>query len=219
MKAKPHNYRLTAVVLSISAGILYCLWFLGYILNRKALDSLDVSALQTKGQPYYRFFVVGDVVTGLLVFLLVICLIRLFHQTHLHRTTSFWLCMLGLFVFGLMTGIACFLKSCDTNSSYCIQNLNEVFDSHNITGTIASLGQFLSLASALTLFRKRISRNLYWWTWGITILWALSGLSFIVASTDSLTLSLLSQHVFLVLSSLCLVVVAWVLTRPKFHHD
>jgi len=219
MNLRNHNYRLTSAVLSISAGILYSLWVFGYALNRTAIDTLDVSALQSKGQPYYRFFVVGDVITGVLVFLLVICLIKLFQRTKLHRKVSFWLCMAGLLTFGLMTGIACFLKSCDTNSSYCLQNLNEVFDSHNITGTIASLGQFMSLASGLTLIRKRISRSLYWGTWTLTVLWALSGLSFIITSTQSLSLSLLSQHVFLVLSSLCLVAITWVLARPKFQHS
>jgi uncharacterized membrane protein len=213
---KHHNYKLTAVVLSISAAILYCLWFAGYWLNPSAMANFDVSALQSRGQPHYAFFVVGDIATGLLVALLVACLIKVFHRTIVHRKVSFWLCMIGLLAFGFMTAIACLLRSCDSNSYVCVQNLTQVFDLHDVTGAIASVGQFISLIGALILIRKTASHKIFATTLLLTIVWSITGLVFIVVSTNSLHFALFMQHLFLVLSSLCLVAVPWGIIKSKF---
>jgi hypothetical protein len=213
MKLKHHHYTRTAYTLSISAGVLYSLWFLGYILNPKAISSLDVSALQSDGQPHYGLFVIGDIATGVLVILLVACLIKIFHRTQAHRKISFWLCMIGLLAFGVMTAAAGLFPSCDSNSSYCVLNLSQVFNVHNITGTIASLGQFVSVITALTLVHKKITVKVFRTVIGLLILWAISGLIFITLSTNSFHSSLIMQHLFLVLSSLLLIVVPWVLVK------
>jgi len=177
------------------------------------MSTLDVSALQSKGQPHYQFFVVGDIATGLLVILLVACLVKIFHRTQAHRKISFWLCMIGLLAFGVMTATASLFPSCDSDSSYCVLNLSQVFNVHNITGTIASLGQFISVITALTLVRKKITRTVFRTTIGLLILWAISGLVFITLSTNSFHSSLLMQHLFLLLSSLLLIVIPWVLIK------
>lgn len=213
MKLQHHHYTRTAYALSISAAFLYCLWFLGYILNSKAMANLDVSALQSVGQPYYGFFVIGDIATGVLVILLAACLIKIFHRTQINKRISFWLCILGLLAFGIMTATASIFPSCDSDSSYCVLNLSEVFNVHNITGTIASFGQFISVITALKLVYKNITKSVFWATLGLLILWAISGLVFITLSTNSFHSSLLMQHLFLVLSSVLLVIVPWVLIK------
>lgn len=215
MKLKPHYYTRTAYALSISAALLYSLWFLGYIFNPKALASLDVSILQSKGQPHYEFFVVGDIATGLLVILLVACLVKIFHRTGVHRTISFWLCMIGLLAFGIMTATATLFPSCDSNSNFCVLNLSEVFDIHNVTGSIASIGQFISLITALVIAHKKVSLAVSRIALLTVVLWAISGLVFITLSTNSLHTSLLLQHLFLVLSSLLIVAVPWVLIKSR----
>jgi len=211
-----HNYRRTAVVLGVSAAILYCLWFLGYLFNPSAMANLDVSALQTQGQPHYGFFVVGDIATGAVIFLLVFCLIKLFHRTKVHRRVSFWLCMLGLLAFGLMTALASFLPSCDTNTYACVASLSQIFDLHDITGAIASVGQFLSMLCVLILVRNKISDKLFKASVLLLIVWSISGLTFVILSTGSLRWALFMQHLFLVLSSLGLIAIPWALTRSKF---
>jgi len=215
MKLKHHHYTRTAYALSISAALLYSLWFIGYIFNPKALASLDVSILQSKGQPHYEFFVVGDIATGLLVILLVACLVKIFHRTQVHKQISFWLCMIGLLAFGIMTAAASLFPSCDSNSNFCVVNLSQVFDVHNVTGTIASLGQFLSLINALVIAHKKVSTRVSRSALLLLVLWAISGLIFITLSTNSLHASLLFQHLFLVLSSLLLVAVPWVLIKSR----
>jgi uncharacterized membrane protein len=215
MKLQHHHYTTTAYALSISAGLLYCLWFLGYYLNPKAMSNLDVSALQSVGQPHYGFFVIGDIATGVLMILLVACLIKIFHRTPLHRKISFWLCVIGLLAFGIMTATASIFPSCDSDSSYCVLNLSQVFNVHNITGTIASLGQFVSVIAALKLVHKKITSSVFWTSSGLLILWAISGITFITLSTNSFHSSLLMQHLFLVLSSVLLVIVPWVLIRSR----
>jgi hypothetical protein len=213
MKLTHHHYIRTAYTLSISAAILYSLWFLGYILNPKAMSSLDVSALQSRGQPHYGFFVIGDIATGVLVILLVACLIKIFHRTQAHKKISFWLCMFGLLAFGIMTAAASLFPSCDSNSSYCVINLSQVFNVHNITGTVASFGQFVSMITALVLVHKKITVTVFRTAIGLLILWAISGLVFITLSTNAFHSSLLMQHLFLVLSSLLLVVIPSVLIK------
>ena len=215
MKLKHHHYAIVAYVLSIAAGLLYSLWFLGYIYNPKAMDTLAVSALQTVGQPHYELFVAGDVATGLIVVLLVVCLVRLFQRTKQHKEINFYLCMIGLLAFGVMTAVSCLYPSCDSNSSYCVQNVSQVFDVHNVTGTIASLGQFMSVVTALILFHKKVSKTVNWTVLTLLILWAISGIIFISLSTASQSASLFMQHLFLVLSSILLVDVTWLLIKSN----
>ena len=216
MLPKHNKYRSRAIILGFASGILYALWFLGYYLNPSVMTKFDVSALLGRGESYYKLFVAGDVIAGVLILLLIVSLLKTFHKTWVWKRTSFWICLGGLLAFGAMTGIACFFPACLASSNVCTQNLEMIFDWHDITGTIASFGQFLSLVSALVLVHKKVSNNVYMATLLITIVWSMSGIVFISFWTGNLHVSLFLQHLFLVLSSLALVAVPWSLTRPKF---
>lgn len=215
MRPWKSNYKVRAVVLGVSAGILYCLWFLAYYLNPSALANFDVSALQAKGQPYYWFFIAGDVVTGVLIFLLTLCLIKIFYKTPVWYKASFWVCLVGLMTFGVMTAISCFLPSCVAAASVCNQSTSTVFGAHNVTGGVASFGQFLSLAAALVLAHKKVSDNLYRATYLLLIVWSLCGLIFLYVSERTLPSAQSMQHAFLVLSSLGVAAVAAILANYK----
>ncbi len=216
MRNSEKKYGLISISLGFISGLLYALWFLGYFLNRSAIDKLDVSSLQNQGQPYSTLFILGDILTGAMVILMVFFLIRMFIKTKIWFRKSFRACLIGLILFSLMTAASCVLPSCMTISRVCYVNLNQLFDLHDVTGAIASFGLFLSLVSLLVLVYKKISTSLFVTLLCLLLTWSISGVLFVVLSISLRHSSLLTQQLFLVLSSLSLLAIPYSITREVF---
>lgn len=190
--------------LGILSGLLYALWLLGYYLNRAAYTGLDVSALQAKGQPHYVFFVMGDVLTGLVTLLLAWLLLRI--NKPFAQRGALYLCCGGLVVFAIMTATACLLPSCIASSNACLTQATNVFDWHDVASGVAAFGQFVGLVGLLGLLKKQASTGVFWSVAGLVAAWSLSSLLFVETSFAYPSVMLLTQHTWLLLSSVCLAV-------------
>ncbi|HUD06419.1 MAG TPA: DUF998 domain-containing protein [Candidatus Saccharimonadales bacterium] len=211
LNIKSQSFKL--VSLGIASGVLYSLWILGYFLNRSAFSHLDLSALQSRGQPYSSFFILGDILTGIVVIWMAYSIRKVHSKGSTLDTKSLKLCLIGLVAFGVFTAISCLLPSCIANSRSCDNSLSQLFDLHNVTGTIASVGLFVSLLNTPLIFRKKGLPQHLKAAISLLIVWSVSGLLFIFLSVDNQSSSIPTQKLFLVLSSICLVVIPLLLTR------
>lgn len=207
-----NHYKSLAISSAIVSGSLYSLWLLGYFLNPKIMNRIDLSALQAVGQPHYIFFIWGDVLTGVSCLFLVYFIGRIIHSANRLNNISAWLCLVGLVMFGVFTAVSCLLPSCIASSLACNAYASNVLDFHDLTGVVASFGLFISFITAIKLNYRSIRRNLQKLYLGLLISWSASALLFVILSIKLIWFSLVIQQVFLILSSLCLVAIAFIIS-------
>ncbi len=214
-----NKYKTQAIILAAITGTLYSLWLLGYWLNPAIMNNMDLSALQAAGQPHFTFFVAGDVLTGVASISLAYQLIVIFNKSKTLKSLSPWFCLSGIAIFGIFTAISALLPSCIASSKVCNANMTNVLDVHDITGVIASLGIFIGLSSALKLTYKDIKLSWYRATLILQIAWCLSGIIFVILSIKLINLSLAFQQVFLILSSLCIIMIAVIINMKTMNES
>jgi hypothetical protein len=190
-----------ARLLGVTGALLYCNWLLGYWLNYRVASNGLASDLQMRGQPYSWLFVLGDVLTGLTVVAAAFLLCQRQHKLLFYLVT-------GYFFFGLMTAVSALIPiHCGRNLAQCAVGNGQTFSPHNITGGIASFGQFISL---LALWRLSIRTKMpdwsKWLTGGFVLLWSASGLLYIYLSLKNVD-GVALQHLFLILTSIGLILV------------
>lgn len=78
MNTQTYTKRFTvAISLVMAAAVLYCSWPLGFILNPTSMRSGLASELGAFGQPYNWLFIWGDIISGALLVVACILLLRL----------------------------------------------------------------------------------------------------------------------------------------------
>ncbi len=189
------------------AGLLYNSWPLGYILNNHTATNFLASNLEATGQPYSWLFILGDIITGLLIMA-----VGVYYWRH-QKTCRSWLfkvTIFGFVSFGLITIVSAMLPfNCQQSVYQCSVQLTTSFGIHDIVGAIGSIGQCFSLYGALriSLINYR-SHHLHELTFlaGFA-LWCASGLYFLIASLTNATLAIFIQHFFIILSGVGLVLI------------
>jgi hypothetical protein len=83
-----------ATVLVVTAAVLYCSWPLGFILNPSAQRTGLASELGAHGQPYNWLFIWADILSGALLMVACLLLVKLFHAEGWRK---FGLAMLALY--------------------------------------------------------------------------------------------------------------------------
>lgn len=200
------NLAIINVSLGILSALFYSFWGFGFIFNREVMGRLDVSALQAIGEPHWLFFVEGDILTGISCVLLAAFLFITIGKTKYAKYTSSRLCIIGLLLFGIFTAVSSILPSCINESKFCNVNPANIFDVHDLTGALASFGLFVSLVAVVQL-TDRFSNKLNKALMAFLFVWTLSGLLFVSLSFELNSTSLATQQIFLVLSSLSIVII------------
>lgn len=201
-------------LLGVVAGASYLSWLIGYSVNRVVVERGLASDLEVPGQPWSRFFIVLDIVSGGVMVFLAITAWRETRGGGGPRTGG----LLGYGVFGLSTvlsaavplscgsGLAALL-SCGTNA--------DTYGWHDVLSAIGYLTLFLSLVGAVVRsFRGE------WGTIAGPIVTAL-GVSWCTAGIGFLVITLLHrpevtvQHVLLLLTTVVIALVPFTLNSAR----
>ena len=192
------------VAIGIFAAVLYNDWPLGYVFNPIASRVGLSSDLEAYGQPFNWFFIAGDIVCSLLIFIALWQLAA--HITLKNRVTIAALSGLGLF--GFMTIASAVLPlRCTANLEMCGFNPGQIHGLHDVTGALAAIGLFICLVAVWLLTRG--AQHLNHWNGIMLILWSCWGLLFTLTPLPLIRqlphiqlIGLLWEQVFLVLSGL-----------------
>jgi hypothetical protein len=189
------------MLFGVIGALLYSNWLLGYWLNYRVASAGLASDLQMHSQPYSWLFILGDVLSGLAIAVTAYLLCQ--HRYHL----SVYLAA-GYFCFGVMTAASALIPvHCGLNLTLCAVGNGQTFSLHNITGGIASFGQFISLAVLWRLsIRSKMPRWRQWSTAGFLLLWSAGGLLYMYLSLKNVD-GVAMQHLFLLLTCVGLVLV------------
>ena len=190
-------------------AMLYCSWPLGFWLNPAASRTGLASELGAVGQPYNWFFIWGDIVSGLLVVVGVVVLLRLYH---LQKSGSWALLFLAIYaVCGALD--AALPEQCVPSLQVCGPVLHDpmlivhgVFD---LLGSTALIGTLLAAAQ----YVHRHNRQWRPWIYAIgaagTLFAVLSGILYIVGGPGYW-----AQRYYITLSCIWVASMPFVL-RPK----
>ena len=178
------------LLIGFIGALLYSNWLLGYWLNSRVTKYGLASDLQMHNQPYGWLFILGDILSGLVI-AVTAYLIYLLWRPCDHSKLYL---IIGFLCFGTLTAVAALLPiHCGTNILQCGLGKNQTFGIHDIAGAMASFGQFISLI-ALSL--------------GFLFLWSLSGVIFLILTFQNLD-EVAMQHAFLLLTSLGVMLVPY----------
>jgi hypothetical protein len=142
-KTLAQSYGWAIAALGLVAAVAYSTWPLGYYLNPKVGATGYASELAVFGQPYNWVFIIGDVIAGILIFVVVLLL---WHW--LGKQLSTWhKWLLGLFaLFGLLTILGAILPmSCTPSISICRAELDDwQMILHNTVSIAAGLAIYIT---------------------------------------------------------------------------
>lgn len=200
------NLKELAILTSL-AGLLYCAWPLGYILNPLANQGL-ASNLQGSGQPYNWLFILLDVVCGAVVLYVAVELYRLMTVRPWRSFKS--LTVLSFALFGFLTALDALLPvDCAADQNRCGNILSHpLVIIHGVVsiGSIAALA--VSVLAGWSILRK--TKQAEWLKLYSTFI--LASYFFFGLVTGLLIYtdrsSAFSQHVFIIICSL------WIATLP-----
>jgi hypothetical protein len=182
------------MLLGVIGGLLYSNWLLGYWLNYRVASAGLASDLQMHNQPFSWLFVLGDVLSGLAIAMAAYLLWRQRRELSVYLVT-------GYCCFGVMTAVSALIPiHCGLNLAQCVVGNGQTFGPHDVTGGIASFGQFISLVAVWRLsVRSKIPRWFKWLTGCFLLLWSASGLLFMYLSFKNAD-EVAMQHLFLLLT-------------------
>ena len=209
---KDSKPRLTALM--IAAGILYSSWPLGYWLNPEANRGL-ASNLEALHQPYNWVFILMDIFSGILVFIVCWQLLKFAksnssHKTELGLRIAIW----GTGIFGLLTTLDAILPlNCVEGSAHCVSPLNNpYFVIHGIVsiGSIAGLTiSIIAIWLLLYMREKAVMRLAHLTPATFLVVWLGFGILTLILLAHNQS-SDLAQHIFIGFCSL------WLITLPYF---
>lgn len=202
MPKTKNNYQWLPVSLwAVLAGILYCSWPLGNYLNPVANRGL-ASNLEATGQPYNWLFIGLDVLTGILIIIVTIWLLRWVHRLKLP-----WLrfAIWGYGVFGVLTAVDALLPlDCVSTEQKCGPVLHDpMYIIHGVASIGSIAGLTLSIIAIWWLLAR--SRHVGIALRGFLHITLLAWFGFGVATAIFIMLdrdSALSQHLFIIVCSL-----------------
>ncbi|MFI5270955.1 MAG: DUF998 domain-containing protein [Candidatus Saccharimonadales bacterium] len=179
-------------ILAVFAGIIYASWPLGYWLNPGASSRGLASELEGVHQPYNWVFIVGDILSSLLITLVCWLIWRRLRGTHDKKLLEFALFNIVLFAAGTVIDAALPLR-CEPTIQVCPNFMHDPL--------LLAHGLF-SIQAALCLF---ISLAILWWHRRHTVLLNSLVIGYLLFSLFSLIavikpgLGNLSQHYYLAL--------------------
>jgi hypothetical protein len=192
------------LLLGIIGALLYSNWLLGYWLNSRVAIGGLASNLQIHGQPYSWVFVLGDVLSGLVITVAAYFIYMISQQ----RDQLTVLMIGGYLCFGVLTAISALLPlHCGTNPSQCAVNNFQPLGIHDAIGGVASFGQFISLIAVWRLNAKlQLSQWFKWLTASLLLTWSASGILYLVLTFTKGNV-VLPQHIFLALTFIGIIIV------------
>lgn len=200
MTLRRNRYPLLVISAAL-AGLLYNSWPLGYILNHHVATVFLASNLEATGQPYNWLFILGDILTGL-----IIMAVGCFYLRKKNLISLRWVKLsIGCYViFGLLTIVTALIPfNCQESIAQCSVQLSTSFGLHDIIACIASITQFISMVCpAVVILRAKVKGWLKSATLAILLAFCVSGIVFLITSLINGSLAVFLQHVFIILSGL-----------------
>lgn len=177
---------------AIFAAVTYNIWPLAYVLDPKAINNSYFSVLELPGKPYAWVFILGDILTGVVITLTALAIWKT--KTFNPKIS------LSYLVFGLST----LLDAIKPISGHCVSSVatcgiapSQIFTFHDICSLLAAAAIFYGL-----LICRRQIRNanglgrIYGWISYTFWFWCLAGL-FLILSIVMDDLTTLSQGVYI----------------------
>ena len=214
MQARSDASSLQLLCLAGLAALLYSSWPLGYFLNPSGNKGL-ASNLQGIGQPYNWLFITLDVFAGLAVAIVAVWLLKgVIRQTNTYVRNA----VIGYGLFGILTSLDAVLPvDCAADQNGCGALINHpLVILHGIV-SIASIG-FLALSVVfmwLFVVRQRPARRglLFVVNAMLASLIVFGFITAVLIATQRS--SALSQHVFIAICSLWIVLLPYIILRNK----
>lgn len=201
------NNNRTISILGIMAVIFYNSWIFALFLNLPYFGR-QTSDLQNAGQPYDWFFVLCDVIAGILVMLITfLLLVRSYKLSQKWMGTS----LTGYSFFGILTALsALVLQNNKLQSLRFHEHIHRVSGVHDLIGGLAAFSLFISMfAIYFILFQKKQHlEKILDLVLTILVIWVASGVLFFILPQGSL-LAIILQRVFIFSSSI------WVYLMPQ----
>jgi hypothetical protein len=205
-----HKTKNLNISLAVSAAVLYNIWPLGYLLDPDALHNCYFSSLEVNGKPYAWLFMLGDILTGIVV----VAIVLIIRKLKLSNRVS----LIGLAVFGLATlfdAIIPISSRCEQSISACGISLSQVLSIHDIASIAAAIGMFMGLLSSKRRFRRdNLNPGIYKWLSYIFWLWCIAGI-FLIISVVIDDFTTISQALFLIAYGLGLVAIPTSIVKMK----
>lgn len=195
------------IYLTLGSIVIYNSWPLSYLLNPAIAGSGLASDLEAVGQPFNWLFIIGDVISCLL--LLAACGMLFARARKLNKKVL--TILTTLVVFAVTTALSALIPLNCSGSAIgaCGLSASQMYSLHNLLSLVGFCGLFAGMVAAI-LVSKGLSNLARLSTWVLTI-WSLWGLLFLFLSLYSTQtidhiisvspLIVACQDVFLVLSS------------------
>lgn len=181
----------TIVSLAIISGVLYNFWLFGFIFDPKAITDNYFSDLEAYSKPYSWFFILGDVLTSLIVLKVAF----LIWQKKVNKKI-----MIAYGLFGIATlldAVVPIADKCSDSITSCGINPSQVLSFHDLASLVAYLSIFYCLLSCYKLSKRSAKPIRLRTTLNYTFyLWIMAGI-FLLISIITNVLTTLSQGLFL----------------------
>jgi hypothetical protein len=201
MNKQKFNWPIITLVACL-AGILYCSWPLGYILNPSVTRHDFASELQASHQPYAWLFIATDILTGVLMLAIGIWQWK---NTTQHKTLR--LSIISYVLFGILVIAAAVAPyNCVSGSHSCQLLLHSpAFIIHGFSSIVSVVFLFVSLVlPGKILLEQRMYRWLI--VMGVFLVggWGLTGLGTIIVVSHGMRSNWM-QYNFITICSISLV--------------
>ncbi len=205
----PH--RLAAAIAGVAAGVLYCSWPLGFVLNRSTAAAGLASDLELRGQPFDWVFIGLDCATGVAT----IAVVAFFWQgLAQQRRLRGRLALVCYAAFGIFTGVDALIPSSCPSSQACSADLSALSLDDVLTGA-AMVGLFGAALFALSIVNTPAPRRAVALALLVaTVSWSIVGIVFF-AHHFSTRPPVGLQHTLLTLSGVIAAIVPIAVARSR----